>query len=282
LDGEAIAADDPTDRREYLAGWLTSPDNPYFTRAIANRVWAAYLGRGLVEPVDDLRASNPASNEPLLAALAGFLVEKKYDLKALMREILRSETYQRSSQPLPENEGETRFFSRYYPRRLMAEVLHDAIAGITDVPTEFKSIALTDGSEEKTDYYPKGTRALELYDSAVASYFLKTFGRNERAITCECERSNQPSMVQVLHLSNGQTVNDRLQQKESRITYLLKSGISDLELIQAAYLWCLARPPTVEEQTRFEKMLGEAPEKRPAVEDMFWALMTSREFLFQH
>jgi hypothetical protein len=233
--------------------------------------------------VDDLRASNPASNPPLLQALAALLVEKKFDLKALMREILQSETYQRSSLPLPENGEENRYFSRYYPRRLMAEVLHDAIASITDVPTEFKNIAQTDGSEEKTDYYPKGTRALELYDSAVSSYFLKTFGRNERAITCECERSNQPSMVQVLHLSNGQTVNDRLQQKESRVTYLLKAGISEAELVQTAYLWCLARPPSTEEQSKFENILRDTPEKRAAVEDMFWALMTSREFLFfQH
>ena len=282
LDGEAIPKDDPNDRRVRLAEWLTSPENPYFARAVANRVWAAYLGQGLVEPVDDLRLSNPASNEPLLSALANYVVENKYDLKKLMREILRSETYQRSSRPLPENEEETRFFSRYYPRRLMAEVLHDAIAGITDVPSEFKNIAQPDGSQEETKFYPEGTRALQLYDSAVASYFLNTFGRNERAITCECERSNQPSMVQVLHLSNGDVLNERLQKEDSRVTYLVKSGISDAEMVETAFLWCLSRLPTEDERRSMTEVLAGAESKRAGVEDLFWALMTSREFLFQH
>ena len=163
--------------REQYARWLTSPDNSHFSRSITNRVWANYFGIGLVEPVDDLRASNPASNEPLLAALSKFLVENEFDLKGLMRLILRSETYQRSSGALPGNRDEDRFFSRQYPRRLMAEVLHDAVAGITGVPTDFNAIQMADGSTQATKFYPAGTRALQLYDSSVKSYFLKTLKR---------------------------------------------------------------------------------------------------------
>lgn len=284
LDAPALAMDDPQDRRVVLAEWLTSPENPYFTRAIVNRVWAAYFGIGLVNPVDDLRVSNPASNEPLFAALADHLVAHDYDLKSLMRLILTSQTYRRSSQALPENQKETKYFSRHYPRRIMAEVLQDAITDVTGVPALYDKIALQDGSTEKTEFYPQGTRAVELYDSAVASYFLKTFGRNERAITCECERSSQPSMVQVLHLANGDAVNDRLSQKTGIVTELLESKAPPAELVRRAFLACLSRAPAEAELAGFTDLLSSAPEseKRAAVEDLFWALMTSREFLFQH
>jgi hypothetical protein len=285
LDGEALDPDDPEDRRYHLAKWLTAPENPYFTRTIANRVWAAFFGMGIVDPVDDLRASNPASNEPLLTALADSLVSNGYDLKALMRIILQSETYQRSSVTLPENAGDTRYFSRYYPRRLIAEVLHDAIAGITDIPGEFTSVKLQDGSMQKTDFYPKGTRALQLYDSAVASYFLQTFGRNDRDIACECERSIQPSMVQAMHLSNGDTVNQKLAKPDSRVTKLMaKAGADSERLVEEAFMLCLSRKPTDAEKKPFVEAFakGAGGARREALEDLFWALMTSREFLFQH
>lgn len=285
LDGDLVDPEATDDRREHLAEWLTSPDNPYFTRAVANRVWAAYFGIGIVDPVDDLRASNPASNEPLLAGISEHLANSGYDLKALMRTILQSHTYQRSSLTVPENEGETRYFSHYYPRRLMAEVLYDAISKVSDVPGDFNMIKMQDGSEAKTEFYPKGTRALELYDSAVASYFLKAFGRNEREIACECERSNQPSMVQVLHLSNGETVNDKLTMKDSRVNKLaMMKVIDDRTVIQDAYLRCLSRKPSAGELTKFEAIFTNTPaaEKKMAIEDLYWALMTSREFLFQH
>lgn len=285
LDGDTLDPNDPGDRRYHLAKWLTAPENPYFTRTIANRVWAAFFGMGIVEPVDDLRASNPASNEPLLEALAETLVDNGYDLKALMRLILQSETYQRSSDTLPENAGDSRYFSRYYPRRLIAEVLHDAIAGITEVPAEFTAVKLQDGSEEKTAFYPKGTRALQLYDSAVASYFLKTFGRNDRDIACECERSIQPSMVQAMHLANGDTVNAKLAKPESRVTRLLKEvGTDESKWVEEAFMLCLSREPTQVEKKHFQSMFAQAApaDKRATLEDLFWALLTSREFLFQH
>jgi hypothetical protein len=284
LDGEPLDPDETGDRRYHLAKWLTAPENPYFTRTIVNRVWAAFFGLGIVDPVDDLRASNPASNEPLLAALSQALVDNGYDLKALMRVILQSETYQRSSVVLPENAGDSRYFSRYYPRRLIAEVLHDAIAGITGVPGEFTAVKLQDGSEQKTDFYPRGTRALQLYDSAVASYFLKTFGRNERDIACECERSIQPSMVQAMHLSNGDTVNEKLGEKHGLISKLLQLPGGDRAVIDEAFMLCLARAPSAGERASFEALFKDAGanDKRAVVEDLFWALMTSREFLFQH
>lgn len=284
LDGEPIDPDAEEDRRTHLADWLTSPENPYFAKAITNRIWAAYFGRGLVSPVDDLRLSNPASNAPLLDALSDYLVEEKFDLKKLMRLILQSETYQVSSEPLPENEADTRYFTRYYPRRLMAEVLHDAINQVTLASSDFSKLILNDGSSQKTEFYEKGTRALQLYDSAVESYFLRVFGRNNREITCECERSNQPSLVQVLSLSNGETLNENLSGEDSIVAEMIKFDGGDSQLIDIAYLRCLSRMPTPREKDQFIEIFAETPpeEKQTVIEDLFWALMTSREFLFQH
>ncbi|HAV65181.1 MAG TPA: S-layer protein [Verrucomicrobiales bacterium] len=284
LDAEPLPMDDPGDRREVLAEWLTAPDNPYFTRAIVNRVWANFMGVGLVEPVDDLRASNPPSNEELMSALADHLIGQRHDLKQLMRLILTSQTYRRSSEPLPENRDDRRHFSRFYPRRLTAEVLSDAISDVTGVRDTYKEIQLSDGSTAKTEFYEEGTRALELFDSAVSSYFLSTFGRNQREITCECERSNQPSLVQVLHLSNGPTINDKLASDKGRVAKLLGDEPPPGELLDRAWLLCLGRPPTDSERGAFEPLLATADrqERRHVTEDLFWSLLTSREFLFQH
>ena len=282
LDGQAIASDSTEGRREALADWLTAPENPYFTRSIANRVWANFFGRGIVEPVDDLRISNPATNEPLLQAISEHLAKNDYDLKSLMRLILRSETYRRSSTPLPENVGDQKYYSRYYPRRLMAEVLQDAFTSVTRVSPKYNRITLSDGSTQNTSLYRDGTRALQLSDSAVTSYFLKTFGRNAREITCECERSNKPSMVQVLHLSNGDTLNNNLRSNQSCVNTMITQGNDDI--IDEAYLLCLSRHPSDSERKRLQKIFEVAPEteRRSVVEDLLWALMTSREFLFQH
>ena len=284
LDAPAIAQGEGVDRREALAEWLTSPSNPYFTRAIVNRVWAAFLGIGIVNAVDDLRASNPATNEPLIEALTAFVVEHQYDLKSLMRLILESATYQRSSETVQGNRDDSRYFARYYPRRMPAEVLSDAISSVTGVPEQFTEIQLQDGSSEKTEFYPKGFRAIQLYDSAVKSYFLKTFGRNQRDITCECERSNQPSIVQALHLSNGTTLNQKLAAEEGALSTLLTPGPSPETLVEEAFLRTLNRPPKPTEMDAYTRLLQEvpAPEKRAAAEDLFWSLLTSREFLFQH
>ncbi len=287
LDGEPVPFDATGDRREHVARWLTSPENPYFTRSIVNRVWANFFRIGIVNEVDDMRRSNPASNEALLAAAAQHLVDARYDLKSLMRTILQSRTYQRSSVPLDENRDEDRYFSRYYPKRLMAEVLLDAVAQVTDVPTEFTHVAFPGGDRQETKFYPKGTRAIQLYDSAVDSYFLKTFGRNDREITCECERSEEPSMVQVLHITNGDTINSKLSARENRLTALLTSGKTDAEIVDVIFQLCLARKPTDQELTETVAILSavseaDADEKRIVLEDVFWSVMSTREFLFNH
>jgi hypothetical protein len=284
LDGAALDPADPRDRREVLAEWLTSPSNPYFSRAIANRVWAAYMGVGLVEPVDDLRVSNPASNEALLSELASFLVSSRYDLRALMRWILTSETYARSGEPLEANREDRRHYSRHFARRLPAEVLSDAIAAVTGVPDRYTELALSDGSTEATTQFTNVTRSLQLADASVKSYFLRTFGRNQREITCECERSNQPSLVQVLHLSNGNTVNGKLASPEGRLARMVSEIADDGRLVEEAYLLCLSRPPRPAEKAALAAQLAAAGPsgRREVAEDLMWSLLTSREFLFQH
>ncbi len=287
LDQKPLALEDPNDRRIALANWLTSPNNPYFARSIANRIWAKYFGVGLVEAVDDMRVSNPASNEELLQACADYLIKQKFDLKLLMKEILQSNAYQRTSQPMSGNANEKRFYSRYYPKRMMAEVLHDAIVQVTQVPTKFEFIAYPGADRQKTDFYPIGTRAVQLYDSAVENYFLSSFGRNPRNIVCECERSNEPSTVQVLHISNGKTINEKLRNEKSRasqLTQLRKQGMSDATLIDQIYLCSLARFPTSKEREQLLKMLPDigTGDEQAVIEDIFWAVMSTKEFLFNH
>jgi len=271
LDGDPLPPDSPIDRRDHLANWVVSPENPYFTRAIANRVWANFFHVGLVESVDDLRLTNPPSNKLLLAAVSRHLVERQFDLKALMRTILQSETYQRDSEPLPGNMADERFYSRYYPRRLMAEVLLDVTSQVTKAPTVFAG-------------YPSGWRAMQLPDSSVDSYFLKTFGRPERVITCECERTEAPSMVQVLHLSNGQTLNNKLEAAGNRIEELLSDDATPATIIEDIYLNALCRFPTDEEKEQLLQVFADTPDnqRRTVTEDLFWSILTSKEFLFNH
>jgi hypothetical protein len=271
LDGEAIPFDSAADRRLALADWLTAPENPYFSRAITNRVWTNFLGVGLVEAVDDVRLTNPPSNAEVLAALAKNLVENHYDLKSLMRVILQSETYQRSSQALPENEADRRFYSHYFPRRMRAEVLLDAISQVSGTPSEFKG-------------YAPGWRAIQLPDSNVDSYFLKSFGRPQRLLTCECERTNEPSMVQVLHITNGDTINQKLAAKGSRVEQLLEAKTTDDKIVEEAYLSAFSRMPTDGEKQQLVSDLAQVPEveKHAAVEDLYWSLLSGKEFLFNH
>lgn len=284
LDAEPLPPDFSGDRREVLADWLTHPDNPYFARAITNRIWANFFGRGLVEQVDDLRLSNPASNEPLLAAAAQYLVDKGFDVKELMRAILLSETYGRDSEPLEENIAESKYHSRYYPKRLMAEVLLDAIDQVLGTASEFDTVAFPGADSQKTDFYPRGTRAIQLYDSAVDSYFLKTFGRNPREITCECERSSEPSMVQVLHLSNGETLNPKLADPSNTISNLIDVGLDDATIIEHLFQAALARSPSDRELQTLLEVIAEYGDqrRRQAIEDACWSVLTSAEFTFNH
>ncbi|KAB2660094.1 MAG: DUF1553 domain-containing protein [Verrucomicrobia bacterium] len=282
LGGAALPSGDTGDRRVALAAWLTAPENPFFAKSIVNRVWANFYGVGLVERVDDLRVSNPASNEALLSAAADYLVRQHHDLKALMREILRSEAYQRASEPLAANAGDTRFYARYYPRRLMAEVILDAYSQVTGVPTEFKRA--TGNGDNFQFAYPTGTRALQLPDSQVASYFLKSFGKPDRIQTCECERTAEPSVAQMLHIANGATLNAKLSDPSNELTRQLREVPDARQIVRQAYLRALSREPSADETSRLAAPLDKAPagEKRAVLEDIYWALLAGKEFLFNH
>jgi hypothetical protein len=281
LDGKPLPPDSPLDRRAYFADWLTRPDNPYFARALVNRVWRSFLGRGLVEAEDDLRQTNPPTNPELLDALARDFIEHKYDVKHLIRTIMNSATYQRSARPLPENAADDRFYSHYLVRRLSAEVILDAYSQVTGVPTPFTQ--LNSGGRDGVsgyDGYPPGTRALQLPDALVVSPFLDAFGRPERAQACSCERQQDSSVGQALHLNNGKTLNDKLRAKNSRVQAWLDEKLGDEPAVRRLFLLALSREPTAAEMKKFQGLLTEAGDRREALEDLFWALLTSREFLF--
>jgi hypothetical protein len=286
LDGKPLSLDSLVDRRQYFADWLTAADNPYFARAIVNRVWRNYLGRGLVEAEDDLRQTNPPSNAELFDDLAKDFVAHQNDMKHLMRLIMSSAAYQRSSKPLPENAADDRFYSHYLIRRLSAEVILDAYSQVTGVPTPFNQVRAA-ANDSMTPYngYPPGTRALQLPDSKVVSQFLDAFGRPERIQTCSCERQQDSSVTQALHVNNGQTLNDKLRDKKSAVEAWLTEKIGDEEAVRRVYLLALSREPTAAEMTKFKALLAEAASdtkatRREALEDLFWAVLSSKEFLF--
>ncbi|MGV3722493.1 MAG: DUF1549 domain-containing protein, partial [Actinomycetota bacterium] len=251
-DGEPLAADKGIDRRVYLADWLTSPKNDYFVRAIVNRVWRHYMGRGLIEPVDDLRATNPASNEALMVAMGKDLVEHKFDLKHLMRQIMNSRTYQLTSRPLPENKKDDRQYSRYFVKRLTAEQLLDAICQVTGQPEKFPNL-------------PAGYRAIQLPDTKVNNYFLDVFGRPPRQITCDCERAQEPNMAQALHLINGAGVNQKIAADSGLVAGLIKAGKKDSEIVEELYLTCFGRLPMKLEMEASLQTIDEAINPKPPV-----------------
>ncbi len=277
LDAPAGSLDAPGDRREMLAAWLTSPENPYFTRAIVNRVWKNYMGRGLVEPEDDLRLTNPPTNEPLFAALAKDLSDHGYDLKHLMRTIMNSATYQRQSSSADPEQPDYKYFSQYIVRRLSAEVILDAYSQVAQVPTSFGG-------------YPQGFRALQLPDSQVGSYFLAAFGRPARIQTCSCERTEATSVAQTLHVANGDTLNEKLRNEKSLVAELLKSERGDESILESIYIRALGRYPNERERKEAVEILAAVPrdgekakaERREAFEDVAWAVMSGKEFLFNH
>lgn len=285
LDARPLPLDSATDRRAYFADWLTAPDNPYFAKAIINRIWRSYLGRGLVEAEDDLRQTNPPSNAELFDALAQDFVKQRYDVKHLMRLILNSATYQRSSTPSPENAADDRFYSHYLIRRLSAEVILDLYSQVTGVPTPFTQVNVgTTGGTRGSQDYPLGTRALQIPDSQVVSRFLDAFGRPDRTQPCSCERQQDSSVTQALHVNNGQTLNDKLRAKTCRIEEWVKEIVSNDEAIRRIFLLALSRPPTSTELSRFQGVLNAGGDKttprRELLEDLFWAVLANREFLF--
>lgn len=279
LDGEALDLDDRGDRRAHFAAWLSDRANPYFDRAIVTRIWAGFFGAGLIDPPDDLRATNPPSDAALLDWLVEDFRTHGRDLRRLMRLIMTSATYQRSSEPVPGNELDLKYLSHYPARRLSAEVLLDAITQVTGAPTKFEG-------------YPEGWRSLQLPDAKVASPFLDAFGRAPRETTCSCERSDAPSMAQALHLANGETLNEKLRAEGGVVTRLASAGVDDTTVLETLFRSALSRDPTPAEIQGFGAALGdvsrssEGPEptaeRRQVIEDLLWAILTSNEFLFNH
>jgi hypothetical protein len=269
LDGVPMAAGSHEDRRAYAAAWLTSPDNTQFARTIVNRVWGSLLGRGLVHPVDDLRATNPASNEELLAAVTAEFVDHGFDVRRLIRTIMTSATYQRSADTDETNVKDDRYYSHYLTRRLPAEVILDAFSQVTGVATRFEG-------------YPVGTRALQLPDTRVESYFLTVFGRPERILTSAAERQMDPTLPQALHAINGDTLNKKLMDQTGRVAALVRDGAASGEIVDELYLSALSRRPTDDERRALVERLDAGSDRQRIVEDLAWAVLTSREFLFNH
>lgn len=255
------------DRRKVLAKWIASPSNPYFARNIGNIIWAHFFGIGIVDPVDDVRVSNPPSNPELIEALAKNLTDYKYDMRKLVRDICTSMTYQRSTKTNETNAGDKRNFSHAQVRRVRAEVLLDAISQITDTPNKFQGL-------------PLGARAVQIADGAVSTYFLTTFGRAKRESVCSCEVKMEPTLSQALHLMNGDAVNDRIKQGQV-VAKMIKDKKTDREIVDNLYLRVFGRPPLDKEWGAIQQTIS--PESRQvALEDLFWALMNSKEFYFNH
>ncbi len=262
---EGAEADDP---REAFARWLTSRENPYFARAMVNRIWYHLNGRGLVDPVDDLRESNPASNPELLDRLAGEFVRHGYSLRYVVRTIMNSRTYQLSSLPNATNAEDERFFSRAIAQRLPAEVLLDAISGACGAAGQFEG-------------FPAGTRAIQLYAKKRKDPFLKTFGQPQRESVCECERASDTTLAQSFALISGRVVDEKIKLPENRIGALLKAGKGDRTIIEELYLASVSREPTTKELASAEKYVSSRRDRRAALEDLLWALVNSQEFLLR-
>jgi hypothetical protein len=256
------------DYRAVLADWVASPENPAFARNFGNLVWAHFFGRGIVEPADDVRVSNPPSNAGLLDALGKKAAEYKFDVAKLARDICTSRTYQLSTKRNPTNEWDERNFSRQTVRRMRAEVLLDCITRVTETSDRFPGM-------------PAGTRAVHLPDGRTPNYFLTTFGRSTRATACTCEVKTAPTLSQALHLLNGETTSGKVAEGKV-VEKLLAAGKEPPAVAEELYLRCFGRKPTATEAQRIAAKLEKAADKKGALEDLFWALLTANEFLFNH
>ena len=256
------------DRRAAMANWLTSKENPYFSRNLANIVWAHFFGRGIIEPVDDVRVSNPASNEPLLDELGKKFVEYNYDFKKLVRDICTSRTYQLSTKTNTTNETDLSNFSHAQLRRIRAEVLLDIVSQATETKNKFRGL-------------PLGARAVQIADGNTTTYFLNTFGRARRLTVCSCEVKTEPNLSQALHLLNGQTIQAKIRQGNV-VKKMLDAKKPPEEIISNLYLRVLSRKPNASELKQLTEMVAAEKNKQIALEDVFWALLNSREFVFNH
>lgn len=271
LGDEALKVPATEDPRLELADWMVDPQNPFFAKALVNRYWKHFFGRGLVDPEDDMRVTNPASNPALLEALADDFVDSGYDLKHLVRTICNSHTYQLSAEPNEWNRSDKQNFSRFYPRRLNAEVLLDAINQVTGTVSKFKGT-------------PLGTKAVQLPDTGFNSYFLTVFGRPESSSACECERSSDANLAQSLHLLNSTEIQNKLTDKKGRAAQLAKEAEREhAAKLRDLYLLAFAREPQEEELAIAQSHIDKCGEDtKRAYEDIVWALVNTKEFLFNH
>ncbi|MBI3880462.1 MAG: DUF1553 domain-containing protein [Verrucomicrobia bacterium] len=269
-DGPAPKLDGRTDPRAALADWMTRPDNPFFARAAVNRVWAQFFGRGIVDPVDDMRASNPPGNEPLLDWLARDFVAHRFDLRHLMRTIMASHAYQLSSLPTEHNQADTKYFSRAYRRRLPAEVLLDAVCDVT-------------GSRETFQGLHEDARALDTWNHKLDSEFMDAFSRPNASAECPCERDTKTSVVQALHLMNSKRLQGKISGDEGRARRLARGTLTEKEIVTELYLSAYNRTPADDELTAALKAFSAKDATRQtATEDVMWALLNSAEFVFNH
>jgi hypothetical protein len=257
------------DRREALAQWMTSPNNPFLAKSVVNRIWYHLMGRGIVDPVDDFRDSNPSANDDLLDTLAKDFVAKKFDAKHVIRTVMNSRTYQLSARTNQFNKDDAKYFSHAVTKLHSAEQLFDALCYVTDVPEKFAGFAL-------------GTRAVQLPDGEINHPFLKTFGQPARELACECEREGDSNLAQALQLINGPAVNDRLRNPNNRIGKLIAAKKSDKEILDDLFLTTLTRLPTDSEAQAMLGHVNAQMDKRRAWEDVHWALINAKEFLFRH
>ena len=269
LDRAAPAIAPTDDPRAKLAAWITDPKNEAFSGAMVNRVWRHFLGVGMVEPVDDLRATNPPSNPALWAALNKEFVANKYDLKSLIRAILNSRTYQLASATTPANETDSRFHSHYYARRLPAEVMLDSLSSAT-------------GTSEKFDGYPEGVRAIQIPDPNALSPFLKMFGSSERTTACACERTGDVTLPQLLNLQNGERLLAKIKDGQGALAKLLKDQKDDAKVTEELFLRTLSRPPTAKEKGVVGEALKSADPRDEVFRDVLWALLNAKDFAFNH
>jgi hypothetical protein len=257
------------DRREALSVWLTSSENPFFARSVANRVWFHLMGKGIVDPVDDFRDSNPSCNDELLDALAKDFAKNGFDMKRLVTTIMKSRTYQLSAQPTETNKDDAKYFSHAVTKLLSAEQLLDAICDFTAVPEKFAGL-------------PLGTRAVQLPDGEVNHPFLKAFGQPARELACECERESDGNLAQALQLINGPTVNEKVRNPNNRLAKLLAAKKSEDEILNELFYAALARAPFEDEKKIALGHVKKGSDKRKAWEDVVWAVINTREFLFRH
>ena len=249
---------------------MAAADNPYFATALVNRYWKHFFSRGLVEPEDDLRVTNPPTNPALLAALANDFIASSFDLKRLIRTICRSSVYQLSSSPTAENAADRKNFARYYPKRLTAEVLCDAIDATLGANSTFAGL-------------PTGTRAVQLPDTGGGEYFLSVFGRPSNTSACECERAVDANLAQSLHLLNSIEVQSKLGDSHGRAAELAQDTARDDDAkLRELYLLALSREPTDDELRAAISHVARQSDKRAAFEDVLWALVNTKEFLFNH